>query len=142
VVSRAADEPLNQTLKRTVPIALVVGLIVALSAGNLRAWPLTTLLALWFSFGGHWVEVGFLYLLRPFLPPARPVQIAARLGVWFLGGVGLALGMGLTARLWLGAWRAPFPAWYWGGFAFVGLELGVHLFLELRHRPSFYNGRG
>jgi hypothetical protein len=138
----AVGEPLERTLKRTLSIALAVGLVIALSSHNLRAWPLATLLALWFSLGGHWLELGFLRKLSPRLPPARPVQVVARLAVWFVGGAGLAGGMALTAWAWLGAWRAPFPAWYWGGLAFVGLELAVHLWLQLRSLPSFYNGRG
>jgi hypothetical protein len=69
----------------------------------------------------------------------------ARLGVWFVGGTGLALGMGLTAMA-LGfppaQWRAWGPAWWLGGLVFIGIELVVHLALQLRGRPSFYDGRG
>ena len=70
------------------------------------------------------------------------MQVAARLAIWFAGGVGLALGMHLTAMA-LGASRpARWPAWWVGGVAFIGVELVVHLVLQLRGRPSFYNGRG
>jgi hypothetical protein len=135
-------EPLRQTLRRTVTIAVIVGLAVSWSWGGLGRWPLATLLALWFSLGGHWVEVFFLNFVRPRLAEARPVQIAARLGVWLVGGTLLALGMLLTARALVGSPLRHTPAWYVGGLAFAGLELLVHLVLRLRGLPSFYDGRG
>lgn len=136
-------EPLHTTLRRTVSIAAVVGLVIALSTHrSIRAWPAATLVALWFSFGGHWVEVAFLRQVRPRLRPAPRVQVGARLLVWFVGGVGLSLGLALSARALLGSWRTAFPAWYWGGLAFVAIELVVHVALQLRRLPSFYNGRG
>ncbi len=91
-------EPLRTTLVRTATIAVVLGALLArLSGGGLSRWPLTTLLMLWPSFGGHWVELWFLNWLRPRLSVGRAVQVAARVGVWFVGGTVLALGMGLTA---------------------------------------------
>ncbi|MDB5292193.1 MAG: hypothetical protein JWL69_3434, partial [Phycisphaerales bacterium] len=69
-------------------------------------------------------------------------QIAARVGVWFAGGVALAIGMRLTAMALAGFRPRHWPAWWVGGLAFVGIELVVHLVLQLRGRPSFYNGRG
>ncbi len=81
-------------------------------------------------------------LAAPRLPAARPVQIAARAAVWFIGGIVLALGMAMTARL-LAQWRpARWPAWWIGGLAFIGVELAVHSVLQLRGRRSFYDGRG
>lgn len=136
------DEPLKRTLRRTVSIAAVVGLVIALSAHNIRSWPLAALLVMWFSLGGHYVEIWFLRSVGPRLPGGRSVRAVARLVVWLVGGAGLALGMALTTRLLLGDWRGLFPAWYWGGLAFVGVELVVHLWLQLRRLPSFYNGRG
>ena len=134
------------TLVRTGTIALVVGAVLSYWRGGLTRWPIITLLVLWPSFGGHWVEVWFLNWLRPRLSAARAVQVAARVAVWFVGGVGLALGMGLTAMA-LGEFRtakwSPWgPAWWLGGVAFIGIELVTHLVLQLRGRPSFYNGRG
>ena len=73
---------------------------------------------------------------------ARGLQVAARVGVWFVGGVGLAIGMGLTAMALAGFRPAHWPAWWLGGLAFIGIELVTHLVLQLRGRPSFYNGRG
>jgi len=134
-------EPLRATLLRTTIIALVAGGVVALRSGGRIAWPLASLLFLWLSFGGHWVELWYLNWLRPRISSARLMQIMARVGTWFVGGTVLALGVALTARA-LAFRRARWPAWWLGGFAFIVLELVVHLGLQLRGRPSFYNGRG
>jgi len=136
-------EPLHITILRTGMIAIVVGAVLARLWGGLARWLIATLLVLWPSFGGHWVEVWFLNWLRPRLSSARGVQVGARVGVWFVGGVGLAIGMGLTARELAGFRPSHWPAWWWlGGLAFIGIELVAHLVLQLRGRPSFYNGRG
>ena len=139
---RHFKEPLRKTLLRTVMIALVVGGVVALSSRAWSRWPPAALLVLWFSFGGHWLEVWFLNWLRPRLSIARRVQVAARVGVWFVGGTALAFGMALTARLLAGFPPARGPAWWIGGIAFIGAELVAHLAPHLRGRPSFYDGRG
>jgi hypothetical protein len=123
-------------------IAIVAGAVFAGLGGGLARWPVATLLALWPSFGGHWVEVWFLNWLRPRLSTARGLQVAARIGVWFVGGSGLAMGMGLTAMALTRFRPAHLPAWWLGGLAFIGIELAVHLVLQLRGRPSFYNWRG
>jgi hypothetical protein len=141
-------EPLRTTMLRTVMIAIIAGVLFARLSGRPGRWPLTVLLMLWPSFGGHWVDLWFLNWLRPrlpisdFLPIARGWQIAARLGVWFAGGVGLALGVRLTAMALPGFPPGHWPAWWLGGPAFIGIELLAHLALQLRGRPSFYNGRG
>jgi hypothetical protein len=135
-------EPLRTTLVRTVLIALIAGAVLALPRGGLARWPTATLLMLWPSFGGHWVELWFLNWLRPRLSVARAMQIIARLAVWFVGGVGLAIGMGLTAKALAGFRPTRWPHWWIGGLAFIGIELVVHLALQFRGRPSFYNGRG
>jgi hypothetical protein len=134
-------EPLRVTLVRTGTIALVAGAGLAFSRGGPARWPITTLLVFWITFGGHWVEVWFLNWLRPRLSVARAAQVVARLAVWFIGGIGLALGMRLTAMAIAGV-RPRWPAWWLGGLAFIGIELVVHIVLQLRGRPSFYNGRG
>jgi len=135
-------EPLHITLVRTGIIALVVGAVLARWRGGLARWPMATLLVFWFSFGGHWVEVWFLNWLRPRLSVERAVQVGARVGVWFVGGIVLAIGMSLTARA-LGGFRpVRWPVLWLGGLAFIGIELVVHLVLQLRGRSSFYNGRG
>jgi hypothetical protein len=106
-------EPLPVTLLRTGTIAIVVGAVLAQFWGGLARWPMATLLVLWPSLGGHWVELWFLNWLRPRLSAARRVQVAARVGVWFVGGIGLAIGMGLTAMA-IGGFRlaqARLVAW-------------------------------
>jgi len=135
-------ESLRTTLVRTVTIALVVGAVVARWWGGWARWPIITLLILWPSFGGHWVDLWFLNWLRPRLSTTRAVQVVARVGVWFVGGIGLAVGMGLTAMAIAGFRLARWPAWWLGGVAFIGIELVAQLALQLRGRPSFYNGRG
>ena len=100
---------------RTGAIALAGGALLARGMGGLYRWPLATLWVLWFSFGGHWVELWFLNWLRPRLPAARPAQVAARLGVWFGGGIGLGLGAALTARLLAGYDSTKWPGWWLTG---------------------------
>jgi hypothetical protein len=135
-------EPLYTTVLRTGMIAIVGGVALTRLRGGPARWLMATLLMLWPSFGGHWVEVWFLNWVRPRLSIARGVQVAARVGVWFAGGVVLAFGVGLTAMELVAFRPARWPPWWVGGLGFIGIELVVHLVLELRGRPSFYNGRG
>lgn len=141
---QAFREPLRITLLRTGLIALVVGAVLARRWGGLAHWPVATILVLWPTFGGHWVEVWFLNRLGPRLPYTRAAQTAARMAVWFVGGAGLALGMRLTMLALTGHRPSHSPAWWLGigGLAFIAFELVAHLVLQLRGRPSFYNGRG
>jgi hypothetical protein len=135
-------EPLRKTLLRNGMISIVVGFAIARFWGGLSRWPLATLLVLWPALGGHWLEVWFLNWLRPRLATARSVQVPARVAVWFVGGIGFALLMGLTAMA-LSRFRpAHWPAWWLPGLAFIGIELLAHLILQLCGKPSFYNGRG
>jgi hypothetical protein len=135
-------EPLRLTLTRTFTIALLAGAITAPWFGGIRRWPIVSLLMLWPSLGGHWIDVLFLNALRPRLPHLRLVQAGARLAVWFLGGIVLALGLRLTAVL----LRAHAPllwlTWAIAGIGFVAIELIAHAALQVRGRPSFYNGLG
>jgi hypothetical protein len=135
-------EPLVATLVRTVAIAVVAGAALARRAGGFARWPAAALLVLWISLGGHFVELGFLNVIRPRLAVDRAVQVAVRLLVWFAGGAALFIAMRLTATV-IGGLRAPrWPAWWIGGLAFIGIELVAHLVLSLTGRPNFYNGRG
>jgi hypothetical protein len=84
----------------------------------------------------------FLNWLRPRLSASRAVQTTARLIVWFVAGIGLSLGMRLTAIALTGARHVPWIAWWMGGFAFIAIELVAQLALHARGRPSFYDGRG
>jgi hypothetical protein len=135
-------EPLRTTLTRTVGLALVAGTVLAIWMGRITLLPVTTLLMLWPSLGGHWVEIWFLNWLRPRIPASRGVQILARLLVWFAGGVVLATGMCLTTMVFARFPPERWPLWWYGGLAFIVLELVVQLGPQLRGRPSFYNGRG
>jgi len=135
-------EPLGATVVRNSVIALAVGAVLAWRSGGLAQWPIATLLLLWPAFGGHLVELWFLNVLRSRLSAARAVHVAVRLVVWFVGGSILVLGTMLTAMM-LTRFRPPhWAAWWLGGVAFIGIELVAHLALQLRGRPSFYNGRG
>lgn len=136
------QEPLRVTVARTSTIALLVGAVLARWLGGLALWPIATALVLWPTFGGHWVELWFLNFLRPRLPVTCAAQAGVRIGVWFIGGIGLAIGMRLTALSLPRLRSAHWPAGWLGGLAFIGVELAVHLVLQLCGRPSFYNGRG
>jgi hypothetical protein len=126
---------------RTGLIAVAVGGVLAVRWGGIARWPLATLLALWISFGGHWVELWFLNWLRPLIPASRGAQILTRLAVWFVGGIVLAFGMQVTAMA-FGLRPMRWSAWWIAGVAFVGIELMVHLVILMRGRSSFYSGRG
>jgi hypothetical protein len=135
------DEPLRVTLLRTVTLAAVAGAIASRWWGGWPRWPILTMLMLWPSFGGHWIELWFLNWLRPRLSSARGVQVAARVGVWFAGGALIALAMRLTAAVITGMRPGALPAWWLGGLAFIAIELIAHLGLVARGRPNFYGGR-
>ncbi|MEP6961336.1 MAG: hypothetical protein ABI995_04620 [Acidobacteriota bacterium] len=91
------QEPLRITLTRTIAIAMIVAAALSPWLGGIHRWPTLTLLGLWPSLGGHFVEVAFLNILRPRLPAARPVKFAARIALWFLAGIALAQAMRITA---------------------------------------------
>ncbi|HEX7938017.1 MAG TPA: hypothetical protein VF483_03435 [Gemmatimonadaceae bacterium] len=135
-------ESLRTTLVRTVGIAVVVGAVLARLRGGLAAWPAASLVVLWPSFGGHWLDVFFLNWLRPRISPDRVALAAARLGVWFVGGIVLGLGMAVTATTLARYPAARLPTWWMAGSGFVAIELLAQAVLSLRGRPSFYNGRG
>src|SRR5436190_24148411 len=133
-------EPLRTTLRRTVLIAVVAGAVAASMSGGIKWWPLTTLVMLWPSFGGHWIELWYLNWLRPRLSSARWVHVGGRVAVWFTGGLLLGLGVRLTVIA--AVHRPPVWAWWVPGLAFIGIELIPHTIFQLRGRPSFCNGRG
>jgi fatty acid desaturase len=97
---------------------------------------------LWPAFGGHWIDLAFLNWLRPRLPESRQIQAAARVAMWFVGGMVLALGVRLTAMLLLEDQSLARLTWATAGTVFVAIELVAHAALHLRGRPSFYNGLG
>ena len=132
-------EPLRVTLVRTGLVGLVVGLIAARVQSQRASWPQWTVFALWFSFGGHWVELFFLNWFRPRLASARLSQITGRLFTWLIGGTVLMVGARITASS-LSAHAMRLPPWWLGGPVFLGLELLVHALPQLRGQANFYNG--
>ena len=135
-------EPLRITLLRTVTIALLAGALASPWFGGFRRWPVVSLLMLWPSFGGHWIDLLFLNVLRARLPGARVAQSLARFAVWFLGGVVLALGLRLTAAAFWVHRPLLWLTWITAGIGFVAVELVAHAALHVRGRASFYNGLG
>jgi hypothetical protein len=134
-------EPISRALARNLVIALVAGVVFSL----VRRAPFValsgTLLALWPSLGGHFVEIAFLDGVRHRLPQARLVQASARLVWWLVGGTLLGGALIATAHA-LPVAGPPWRSWWMGGPIFVALELAVHATLALRGRPSFYRGDG
>ena len=135
-------EPLSATLLRTGSIALVVGGIVAWRLRRPDAWLLVATLVLWFSFGGHWVELWFLNWLRPRIADARSIQVIARVVVWFIGGMCLGAGSVITMRQFPLTDAVTSPPWWVAGVVFIAVELIVHAVLAMRQRPNFYSGNG
>ena len=134
--SKPFTEPFRVTLRRTIAIALVAGLVFSLATrGGLRRWPVATLVMLWPSFGGHWVELWYLNRLRPRLPAGARVLV--RLGVWFVAGCVFGIAMAMTAAA-LNYHPVQLPAWWLAGFGFIVVELIAHLVLRARGRPSIY----
>ena len=135
-------EPLATTLVRNAVLAIVIGGLVAWRVGRLPLWPVAAGLALWFTLGGHCVEIWFLNWLRPRIARARGKQIVVRLVVWFVGGVLLGLCLFTTMRL-VGMRNAfALRRWWLVGIVFVCVELVAHLALAARRRPNFYDGAG
>lgn len=132
-------EPLRVTLVRTGFLALGVGFVVAFVQGQRGMWPLWTVFALWFTFGGHWVEIFFLNWLRPRFGSSRWAQATARLVTWLVGGTILMAGARITV-LSLSAHAPRLPPWWLGGAVLVGVELLVHALSQIRRQPNFYNG--
>jgi len=148
---RPYRESLRTTLLRTISIAAGVGALIAWRIGALRAWPIATIIVLWPSLGGHYVEIFYLNFLHPRLRPSRSDStrggaIAIRLVVWFIGGIVLSLCMRLTAMLLIPnrvhGFHGPRPIWWIAGLGFIAIELTAHGILRLRGIGNFYDGRG
>ena len=135
------EEPLWRTLTRNVALAAGVGVVFALQRHQLRLLLPIAALALWFSLGGHYVELAFLNGLRARVSKGRLTQVALRLLVWFAGGVVLYVLMAASAHV-LPLKAPPLRMSWYGGLLLIGVELAVHGLLAMRGRPNFYNGRG
>ncbi|HEY6808690.1 MAG TPA: hypothetical protein VI160_07870 [Gemmatimonadales bacterium] len=134
------SEPWSTTLLRTVGLALAIGAGVGIYEHRITLVLPSTVLALWFTLGGHFVDLWCRNALRPRLP-SRPVALLARLAAWFVGG-SVLYGWALVTRTWLTGPRRPPVHWWVAGLLFVGAELVVHLGLRIRAQPSVYDGRG
>jgi hypothetical protein len=108
--------------------------------GGMSRLPVLIVLALWPSFGGHWVDLAYLRWVRPRVADRR-LRVVARIATWAPGGVMLAVGMLATADL-FSVNMPRWPGWWLGAAALIGIELVAHLGLQARGAPSFYNGRG
>jgi hypothetical protein len=134
------SEAWSTTLLRTVGLAVAIGLGVGLYLHRLTLAPITALLALWFTLGGHFVELLCRNELRPRIV-TEPLALFARVTAWFVGGSALYAGALATRMLLAGPWSSPLP-WWTGGALFVGGELAIHLWLRARRQPSVFDGRG
>jgi hypothetical protein len=134
-------ESWRTTARRTGLLALAVGVGVGFYQRQLAVVPSATLLALWFTLGGHFLEVLLRNQLRQRINGQAAIQALARVACWFAGGAVLYEGALWTWAILTGRSAALWP-WWKAGIAFVGIELVVHLVLRLRGQPSFYDGRG
>lgn len=134
------SESWRATALRTGGLALAIGAGIGLYHRQLALVPPATLLALWFTLGGHFVEVLFRNRIGPLLR-AVELRATARLVYWFAAGSALYAGALGTRTLLSGRGALPWP-WWTGGAAFVGLELVIHLLMRARGQPCFYDGRG
>ena len=152
---RPCRESMGRTLARAGAIALVgasVAILVRLrhvpaSAAEWRRWAGLAVFVAWISFGGHWVEVTYLNGIRPRMARwSDGALVLLRLVAWLVGGAMLFVGAAVSASLIITR-QAPPVGWVlnaplWGGPLFVAIEMLVHLYLLVRGRASFWNGRG
>jgi len=135
------EEPFRRTFTRNVTIAVAVGAVFALKQRDITRLLPVAILAMWFSLGGHYVELAFLNGVRARLPQGRLTQVLVRLLVWFCGGALLYACMAATARA-LSTVALPMKPWWLGGVLFIGVELVAHAVLAIRGLPNFYDARG
>jgi hypothetical protein len=140
-LSRPFAEPWRTTALRTGLLALAIGVGVGLYERQLAVAPWVSLFALWFTLGGHFLEVLFRNRLRRHISGPPAVQGLVRVAYWFAGGSVLFEGAQATRALLAGRDSGPLP-WWLAGIAFAGVELLIHLGLRARGQPSVYDGRG
>ncbi len=135
------EEPFRRTLARNIIVAAVVGIVFAFQRHDLKLLLPVTTLAMWFSLGGHYVELAFLKGVRARIPQDHLTQGLVRLLVWSCGGAVLYACVSATARA-LDIGSPPLRLWWYGSVLFIGVELVVHAMLAIRGLPNFYDGRG
>jgi len=133
-------EPWRNTALRTGSLALAIGIGVGLYRRQFSIIPIVTLLALWFTLGGHYLEVLFRNYVQQRIAP-QALRASSRLAFWFVGGTTLYAAALATRTALTGRGAESWP-WWTGGLVFVGVELVIHLLLQAHGQPSFYNGRG
>jgi hypothetical protein len=134
-------EPWRTTALRTGLLALAAGIGVGLIKGHLALVPWVTLFALWFTLGGHFLELLFRNRLRHYISDQPAALALARAAYWFVGGVVLFEAAQATQTLLARRMAVPL-SWWMAGVGFVGVELLIHLGLRARGEPSVYDGRG
>ena len=135
------SERWRTTALRTGLLALAAGVAVGVIKRHLAVVPSVTLFALWFTLGGHFLELLFRNRLREFVSDQPAAQMLARIAYWFLGGAVLFEAAQTTQALFARHVSVPF-SWWLAGIGFVGVELLVHLRLRARGEASVYDGRG
>jgi len=140
-VRQPFHEPWRATALRTGGIALAVALGNALYQRRPGVAPLTALLALWFTLGGHFAELLFRNRLASGLGRRAAVTLCARLAYWFASGSILYAGALVTWMLVTGRGAGRWP-WWAGGAGFVAAELVVHLLLRARGQANLYDANG
>jgi len=135
------SEPWRSTALRTGSLALGIGIVAGIIQHRLAAVPLVTLFALWFTLGGHFIELWFRNRLGPRVRGTPARQAVARIVYWFAGG-SLLYAAALVTRAALADHNAVLWPWWTGGVLFVAAELLIHLLMRARQQPSFYDGRG
>jgi len=97
---------------RTGMLAIVVGAVFAWLRGGLARWPKASS---GLRSGATGWRLGSSTGCALALSIAHGVQVAARVGVWFVGGAVVTIGMGLTAMALAKFRPARWPSWWLGG---------------------------
>jgi len=134
-------EPWQKTATRTVLLALAIGAAVGWFRHRLALVFPVSLFALWFTLGGHYLEVLFRNHLRLQLPRAALSQLSARLIYWFLGGSAIYAATLTTSQALAPHWPSG-ARWWLVGLAFLAAELLIHGLMAARGQASIYDGHG